>query len=148
VLFYFRFEESFYSTSQMTLIALDTVSLIKSALDDEEYSWLKNSTAAAQLRRGAMMLVTTLTDTFLPSGTPDEENEPDEATLERWRKRYFEALQRLREANIKTVADEESGVETYISLRREWEHYITALAPTMAYRMDEIDPAGHHPETE
>jgi hypothetical protein len=148
VLFYFRFKESFYSTSQMTLAAFDTVSLIKSALDDEEYSWLKNSTALSQLRRGAMMLVTTLADTFLPSGMPDDENAPDEATLERWRKRYFEALQRLREANIKTVADEQSGVETYISMRREWEHYITALAPTMAYRMDEIDPAGHHPESE
>lgn len=146
VLFYFRFKESFYSTSQMTLIAFDTVSIIKSALDDEEYSWLKNATAVTQIRRGAMMLVTTLSDTFLPSGTPNDQNEPDEETLERWRKRYSAALQKLRQANIKTIDDEESGAETYIALRREWEHYITALAPTMAYRMDEIDPAGNHPE--
>jgi len=143
VLFYFRFKESFYSTSQMTLIAFDTVSIIKSALDDEEYAWLKNSTAVTQLRRGAMMLVKRLTDNFLPKATQNEPEEPDEETLRRWRKRYFAALQRLREAGIKTVADEQAGAEAYIELRREWEHYITALAPTMAYKMEEIDPAGH-----
>ncbi|HEX8246860.1 MAG TPA: hypothetical protein VF599_01655 [Pyrinomonadaceae bacterium] len=148
VLFYFRFKESYYSTSQMTLVAFDTVSIIKSALDDDEYSWLKNSTAVAQLRRGAMLLVTTLTGAFLPSGKPDDQNPTDEETLERWRERYFAALRKLREANIKTIADEEAGAETYISLRREWDRYITELAPTMAYRMDEIDPAGNRPESD
>ena len=148
VLFYFRFKESFYSTSQMTLIAFDTMSIIKGALDDEEYSWLKNSAAVSQLWRGAMMLVTTLTDTFLPEGMPDEPPELDAETLERWRKRFFAAVQKLRRANIKTIADEEAGAEIYISLRREWEKYITVLAPTMSYRMDEIDPAGNHPESD
>jgi hypothetical protein len=148
VLFFFRFKESFYSTSQMTLVAFDTVSLIKSALDDEEFLWLKNSAAATQVWRGAMLLVTALTENFLPEGTPDDPPTLDEATRERWRKRYFAALQKLREANIKTIADEQAGAENYISMRREWEHYITALAPTMAYRMDEIDPAGNPPESE
>jgi hypothetical protein len=41
VLFYFRFSDPYHSVSRSTLVALDTVSLIKSALDDEKYRWLK-----------------------------------------------------------------------------------------------------------
>src|SRR4051794_7406992 len=40
---YLRFSEPFYSVSRFTLVSLDTVTLIQSALDDEEYSWLKES---------------------------------------------------------------------------------------------------------
>jgi hypothetical protein len=32
-------------------------------------------------------------------------------------------------------------VEHYITLRAQWDRYITVLAPKFAYDMDEIDPA-------
>ncbi|MGH6611916.1 MAG: hypothetical protein ACRECQ_16860, partial [Burkholderiaceae bacterium] len=57
------------------------------------------------------------------------------------------ALRRLRQAGIQTIADEQAGAETYLSLRAEWDHHIETLAPSMAYSMDEVDPAGSHPET-
>src|SRR3712207_5622034 len=60
VLVYFRCNEPYYSMSRSTLVALDTVTLIKSALDDDEYAWLKESAAVAQLCGGSMMLVKTL----------------------------------------------------------------------------------------
>jgi hypothetical protein len=47
-------------------------------------------------------------------------------------------LRRLRQAEIETIADEQSGAETYVSLRSHWNHYITSLVPTLAYKMDEI----------
>src|SRR4029450_12541324 len=88
VLFYFRFSDSYHSVSRSTLVALDTVSLIKSALDDEKYRWLKETGAIARLWEASMMLVTTLENTFLPNGAPHRDAQPDEQSRDRWRARY------------------------------------------------------------
>lgn len=145
VLFYFRFSEPHYAVSRFTLVALDSVTLIKSALDDQKYEWLKESAAVAQLWRASMLLLTNLTDNFLPGETG--EREPDEQTRERWHRRYQAALQRFRQAGIETIADETAGFEIYVSLRSQWDHLIASLAPLLAYEMEEIDPAGSRPET-
>jgi len=141
VLFYFRFSDSYHSVSRTALIAFDTVSLIKSALEEQKYRWLKESAAVAQVWDASMMLVTSLEETFLPNGAPDRETQPDQQTRERWRARYGEAVQRLRAAGIETTADGEAGAEAYITCRRQWDQHITNLAPSMAYRMEEIDVA-------
>ncbi len=147
VLFYFRFRAPYYSVSRCTLMALDTVTLIKSGLDDQPYAWLKESASVAQLWRAAMMLVTTLEDTFLPEGKPEPAASPDEQTRDRWHRRYRAGLRRLRQAGIQTMKDEQSGAEAYVALRSRWDAYIRALAPALAYSMDEIDPVGSTPES-
>lgn len=43
--------------------------------------------------------------------------------------------------------DEQKGVRDHISLRSGWDMRITRLAPALAYRMDEIDPAGNRTQT-
>ena len=141
VLFYFRFSEAYYSVSRSTLVALDTISLINSALDGEKYRWLKESGAVAQLWEASMLLVTTLEDTFLPQGAPQREAHPDQQTRDRWQARYHAALLRLQQAGIGTTADPQAGAEAYISRRRLWDDHITNLAPSMAYSMEEIDVA-------
>src|SRR5918993_3967050 len=141
VLFYFRFDDSYHSVSRATLVVLDTVSLIKSALDDQKYGWLKEAGAVAQLWEASMMLVTTLENNFLPGGAPDREVQPDQQTRDRWRARYHAALLRLRQAGIEITADEQAGTEAYISCRMQWDHHIRNLAPSMAYSMEEIDAA-------
>lgn len=140
VLFYFRFSESHYAVSRFTLLALDSITLIKSALDDKKYEWLKESAAVTQLWRASMLLLNNLTDNFLPGETG--ERETDERKRERWHRRYQAALHRFRQAGIETVADETAGFEIYVSLRAEWDDSIASLAPLLAYEMDEIDPAG------
>jgi muconolactone delta-isomerase len=147
VLFYFRFRDPYYSVSRSTLVSLDVVTLIKSALADQPYAWLKQSVSVAQLWEASLMLVTTLLDTFRSGGVPAADTPPDAETLGRWRRRYAAALRRLQQAGIQTVADERAGAEVYASLRVHWDHYVAALAPFMAYRMDEIDPAGCHPDS-
>ena len=112
VLFYFRFSDPYYAVSRFTLVALDTVTLIRSALDDQRYGWLKESASVAQLWQVSMLLVTTLENTFLPGGAPDRQDLPDMQTQDRWRRRYVAALHRLRQAGIRTVADEQAGAET------------------------------------
>ena len=136
ILFYFRFAESFYSVSQTALVSLDTLSLIKSALDENEYSWLKESAAVDQLWRGTILELKTLARAFIPN--EQIEVPPDPQTRERWQRRYATAIERLQRVGIKTT---ESGIEEYISLRTKWDRFITLLAPKFAFSLDEIDTA-------
>jgi hypothetical protein len=133
VLFYFRFSEPHYAVSRFTLVALNSITLIKSALDDQKYEWLKESAAVAQLWRASMLLLTNLTENFLPGETGKKQ--PDEQARERWHRRYQDALQRFRQAGIETIADETEGFEIYVSLRVEWDKLIASLAPLLAYEV-------------
>src|SRR5436190_10939487 len=65
LLFYFRFAEPYYSVSQTATVLFDTVSLLKSALRDEDNGWLKESATIAQCWRAAMLLVGMLEEVFL-----------------------------------------------------------------------------------
>ncbi len=145
VLFYFRFREPYYSVSMSALVALDTVTLLKTGLRDEQYGWLKSSASVSQLWHAALLLVTILEDTFLPGASPDQPEPPDGPTQERWSRRYFAGLQRFQQVGIETVTNEQAGAAAYIALRTQWDAYITKLAPSLAYSMNEIDRAGSQP---
>ena len=147
VLALFRFRDPYYSMSAPISLGLDTVTLIKSALDDDEYAWLKESTAVTLLWR-ALIMQTGILDNAYDLGHEAARGEPpDAATLERWRHRYLAAVERLRNAGIRTRADVERGVEIYATLRADWEHRIALLAPAMEYNLSEVDPGGWHPAT-
>jgi hypothetical protein len=146
VIVYFRFREPHYAISRLATVMLDTVTLIKSALDDRRYAWLKQSAAVAQLWRASMHLMRLLAVSFLPGGAPDNEPEPPPELLEQWRKRYFAAVARLREAKIETMADEQAGAEVYCSLRARWDRYVREFAEHMAHDFAAMDPAGSRPE--
>ena len=141
VLFYFRFADPCHSVSRSTLVALDTVSLINSALDDEQYRWLKEAGAVAQLWEASIMVLSTLENTFVPDGVPDRDTEPDQQTRGLWGARYRAAVLRLRQAGIQISSDGQAGAEAYISSRRQWDQHVTNLARSMAYSMEEIDAA-------
>lgn len=142
VVFYFRFSESYYSVSQFSLMIFDCVSLLRSALHDDDYAWLKESGVVSQLGRTALLLVKTLCRAFVREVVDPGEFSPDAETMERWRQRYRLALQCLGEAGIST-ADPAAGEERYITLRSEWNPYILKLARYGAYQMEEIDPRGY-----
>jgi len=143
VLFYFRFREPYYSVSRTALVALDSVTLIRSAFRDDEAGWFKNSGALCQFADAAKLLVKILEDTFL-HGAPGPIPVVDPHTRDRWRARYEAAAEKFRGAGIHTV-DDGAGGDSYIELRSKWDPLITTLAPNMAYSMDEIDPVGSNP---
>ena len=147
VLAFFRFRNPFYSMSAPLVLGLDSVSLIRSALDDDEYGWLKESTAVNLLWRAMLMSTPLLDEAYAHDGKAAHGEPPDDATRDRWRRRYLAAAARLREAGVKIRTDERRGVEIYISLRAEWEHRIRMLAASMEYVMVEVDPGGMHPAT-
>ena len=136
ILFFFRFKEPYYSASRTALTTLDTVSLIKSALDNEEYGWLKHSAAVELLWLSTLMELKTLIHTFVPNA--DLESPIPSERKELWRRRYREGVDRLRRAGIQAT---DMGAEEYVSLRSQWDQYITLLAPKFAYEMDEVDTA-------
>jgi hypothetical protein len=145
VLFYFRFNESYCSVSQFTLLSMDTVSLIRSALDEEKLAWLQEAGATTQLWRASMILARTLEENFLH--IDEKATAPrDSSTMDRWRLRYEAALHRLQQAHVPTTRDPRTGFEVYRSLRSEWDIHIAALAPAMAYDLAEIDPVGAEPQ--
>jgi hypothetical protein len=145
LLMYFRFSEVDYGVTRLLQIMLDTVSLIKSALSDEHFRLIKECAAVAELWHASTRLMTTAGAALLPQGLP-EPYEPDEAALQRWRRRYHAALRRLRQAGIPTIENEQQGLENYLSLRAQWDRYIGAYADFMAYDMIEVDPVCAKPE--
>jgi hypothetical protein len=146
LLFYFRFPEPYYSVSQTTTVLFDTVSLLKSAISDEDYSWLKESATVAQCWRSAILLVGMLEDIFL-HGQPAQLRTPaDAAAREQWRKRYMAALDRMQQAGIKTIADPAAGFETYVAVRERWDAHIVRLRAAMLYDLEEIDAPTYRPE--
>jgi hypothetical protein len=140
VLFYFRFQESYYSVSAQAHLALDTVSLIRSTLAGKDTVWLQESAAVESLWRVAQMLVVTLETTFLPGDPPLAKTvNPDERQC--WHAHWEAVVSRLAEAGI-AVAREEAAAQAYIDLRAQWWPHIARLAPAMAYRREDIEAHG------
>jgi hypothetical protein len=139
VLFYFRFEETFYEPPRILLVALDTAALLRTALDPRELGWLQESAALAELEQASELLLRTLTETFPVQDQPSADSQ---RARDAWRRRYAQALLRLRAAGIPTRADEEAGGREYVQLRARWEPRIEALAPSLGLRMEEVDRAG------
>ena len=127
---------------------LDAVTLVKSGLDDEEFASLKESAAVNGMWHASMRLPASVDDVLLPPGLRDASNaEPDAATLDRWRRRYQAGLRRLREAGLRTTADEQERFEVYVSLRVEWDRLVLPLAEFTAVDARGADPVGTDPQS-
>jgi hypothetical protein len=136
VVHYFRFRESHYALSRIVLIAMDTATLLKCTLSQKRYRWLINSTAVAELSGGGLHLLSELANTFLP-GRRYFKGESSELLL---RERYYHAVNRLKQEGVETRMDLEAGADLYVSLRRQWEPYVRAIAGYMGYDWQEIAP--------
>jgi hypothetical protein len=146
VLFYFRFPNPIYSVSYFTLLALDEVSLIKSALSDDELGWVKESVGVTQLWRAALLLAETQERKSRKAGAAEDARQPTQDDLERWKRRYHAAVRRIREAGMATATDAATGAKQYVALRRQWHHQLMRAMQMMGYSAEEIDPMAQHPE--
>ena len=144
VLVYFRFRAPYYSISRFALVVLDTATLIRSALDDREYGWLKKSGAVGQLWSSSTLMLEALSYTFVRPAHREAQPEAGEEVRELWRRRYLAALPRLRQAGIRTVDDVERGARIYVELRSEWNKHIAAMGPMLSYSEEEVDPVIYH----
>jgi hypothetical protein len=139
-LFYFTFREPHYAIARVAVVVMDTATLVRAALDEGEYAWLKHSTPATQFWSSGVRLLDELARVFVPGGPPDNNHPPAPEAAERWRRRYREVAARLRGAGIRTTPDERAGAELYVKLRQEWDPYIKPLARYMGHDPADIDP--------
>lgn len=147
VLFYFRFPRPIYGVSYFTLMALDEVSLIKSALNDDELGWLKESVPVTQLWRAALLLASSQEKKSRQAGAADEAPTPSAEDIDRWTRRYHAAVRRLRDAGVATTDDETAGAANYVALRSRWQQQLLRAMQMMSYSPEEIDPMSHCPES-
>jgi hypothetical protein len=115
------------------------MSLVMSSLEDQRFGAVKESSGVTLLWRSSMWLASSL-----PRNPPGKNGGPKAADVALWRRRYGAALARLRSAGIATVADEEQGFKCYADLRSRWDGLVHALAPTLAFSIEDVDvPLAH-----
>ena len=141
MLLYFRFRDPHYALSRMTTIAMDAVTLIRSALDPGTYAPLQNCAASTTLWEGGTYLLQEMARVLLPDSCGRPGDPPDGATAARWIEHYRAAAGRLREAGIQTHPDEQAGGQKYVSLRCHWDLALRSFASYMDYAPAERDPA-------
>lgn len=140
VLLYFRFRQTYYAIPRILLLAMDTATLIKSALNQEKHRPLVYSTAVAELWGGGLQLLTELSGSFMPKRRPKIDHELEQV----WRQRYYQVVARLQSEGIETAVDLEAGANSYISLRYQWGGYLTLLTNYLAYEWSEVAPAENY----
>ena len=138
LLFYFRFEDPLYAVSRFSFVLLDVVTLIRTALDQQQCRSLVRSMPVEALRQCTLLLLETLDRSFPTFGT----EQPD-AGCDRSRQSYTAAVQRLARAGVPTRWD---GMDCYVAERREWETLVRRVAPTLGYSINDIER--RHPQSE
>ncbi len=141
ILRYFRFREPHYALPRIALVAMDLATLIRSALDERAYAGLVRSAALAEVWGGGCQLLAELGDPPAARGQRDDGDAGTPDDDPRWRERYRQAVTRLADEGIATVADPEAGARRYVALRRQWEPPVRRLADHMACDWREVDAA-------
>lgn len=131
---YFRLQESYYALARIIFLAMDTVTLIRSALDEETYHSLICSAAVKNLEESGMQFLAELSELFLPSDASRFKMQPEQI----WRSRYYRAVALLAAEGITTVADLKAGADLYVALRHQWNPNLIALARYLEYEWSAI----------
>jgi hypothetical protein len=79
VLHYFRLQHSYYSLAWIIFLMMDTVALLKIALDAEKYRSLRQSAPMLELEDGGQHLLAELTNSFLPNSKLSHNYQSDRA---------------------------------------------------------------------
>jgi protoheme ferro-lyase len=117
-------------------LAMDTVTLVRSALDAEEYRSVVKSAAATELWCGGLHLLEEVCNALLPKARSQVRKQDEQI----WRTHYDLALERLQAEGIKTTPDPEADAARYIALRHEWEPYLSRLLNYLEYDRRDVFP--------
>ena len=141
VIHYFHPQEVYKSLPRVLFLLLEICAVIGTALDDEENAELRNypevRTLEASARHVLRQLVVTLdlerrTRPRKPLAAEVEEDE------RRWRWRFNQTIDRLRESGVKTRDDTEASWEEYRARREDWESELQRLTLYHGYDWEEV----------
>lgn len=147
ILHYFYFPEPQYAMARILLVSMDAASLIRSALNESQYRLLIHSSAVEGLWSSGLYLLTNLGETFLPRSERPHAGATGEE-IAQWKARYRKAVERLEASGLSTDPDLNTGLDSYIELRRQWNSEVVAFCRYMACEWREIatiaDDRPHH----
>ncbi len=140
VIHYFHPLEVYKSLPRMLFLSLEVCAVIRSCLDHTEYAETVNHpevrTLEASSRHVLRALLVSL-ELERRSRRRKKEETPFEESR-RWRERFEQTLTQLKDAGMKTRADEEAAWEFYRARREEWEAQLHRFSSHLGYDWDEI----------
>jgi hypothetical protein len=141
VIHYFHPQEVYKSIPRVLFLLLETCAVISAALDNEENAELRNYPEVRTLEASARHVLHQLVETLdLERRMRPREQKPAEADEDerRWRSRFNQTCERLRESGIKTRDNIEKGWEEYRARREDWESELQRLALYHGYDWEEV----------
>jgi hypothetical protein len=144
ILQYFRLPEIQYGIPRILMISLDTISLFKSALNEERYYKQLNSAAAEALWYSGIRLMTHFAGTILPKNSTVHLQIDHEMNHAKWRTHYYAALKKLQRHGVETRNDPQEGLRDYIRYRMQWDPHVSAFARLMLYDEQDVFSYRHN----
>lgn len=132
VLRYFHFRQHRYALPRVLLLALESATLVQTALAGDRYRGLIRSSAVYQLLAGGTQTLQEL----LPRTRPTP---PDDALAAAWHRHFRDQVEVLRAAGVAVVDDVHEGAREYVALRSRWDPPLRALSDEMLYDWDDIE---------
>ncbi len=133
ILRYFHYRDVHYELPRILLIALDTATLVRTALEPERHGRALRPQVLDELQAAAMSLLDELT-----SG--DDGGAPSAPEAERWQARYAAARARLAEAGFAVRRDASAGARDYVARRAHWDRLARELAARMLHDWAVVEP--------
>ena len=141
VIHYFHPSEVYKSLPRMLFLLLECCSIIRTSLDPEENSDLRNYPEVRTLEASARHVLGELVASLdiERRERPRRETEAEAAEKEeRWHKRYRQTIERLAASGIVTRRDVSAGWDEYREQRQEWESKLQRLSIHLGYDWDEV----------
>jgi hypothetical protein len=138
VIHYFHPVEVYKSLPRILFLLLETCAVIRSCLDDKEYSEVMNRPEIRTLEASARYVLGALVASLDLERRTQAERETKAEESRRWRRRYQQTLRRLIRSGIKTRPDEGAGWEKYQAQREEWESKLQRISHYLGYDWEEV----------
>jgi hypothetical protein len=138
VIHYFHPLEVYKSLPRVMFLALETCAVIRSCLDEEEYSELCDHPEVRTLEASAFHVLRSLVESLELERRARRRKESPFEEGRRWKHRFQQTMQRLSEAAIKTRPDLDMAWNHYYRRREDWEAQLHRFSTHLGYDWDEI----------
>ena len=138
VIHYFHPVEVYKSLPRVLFLALESCAVVRSCLNDEEYTETCNSPEVRTLEASSRHVLRELLASLELERRAARRKETAFEESRRWRHRFEQTMQKLKEAGIKTRTDEAAAWEFYRARREEWEAQLHRFSNYLGYDWDEI----------
>ena len=138
VIHYFHPVEVYKSLPRILFLLLETCTVIRACLDQDEYSEIRNRPEGRTLEASVRHVLGALVASLDLERRVQERYEITSEEERRWRLRYKATMRRLSSSGIKTRRDMDAGLQEYQAQREEWESKLHRISHYLGYDWDEV----------